>query len=296
MNEMDNCPIKQGFLERILKGEASREERMMVKIHLKSPCSECADTVLGLPAELEKSLILGLLDPPNRMASLTEQEKEDIFRSATSKHDSSTCGVPFPMSGRRGSGKGARFLALAAVILFAIIVLPAAMKLMRSGYWNGVKQGPAAARGGVFLQFLVITESDKPDKAPTIVRGDNNGRYSEAASLLFRFQLDSPAWLYLVRCGGGDCEVIFPEEDDGPVEQAGFYDAVAGGEILVYPLAHLTGVQTFCAAAYPPSRKSPGAEFSQKRVLQEISRRGTRFENRLRHEWIDCFQIEVSEK
>ncbi|HUT53763.1 MAG TPA: hypothetical protein VM658_10250 [bacterium] len=294
---MDTCPLKPGSVERLFKGAADREERLSIMAHLQHPCSECAETILGLPADLERAIVLGLLEPTNGPDPLSEDEKTDMFRSIMTADSCVPAGAPVLVAEQGKTWKGTRLLGLAALVVLMFLVPVAAHKVAESGLWTGIKQGAAAARGGVFLEFLVLTESDQPGRAPTVERGDNNGRYPRAASLLFRYQVDSPVWLYLARCGATDCEVIFPEGEDGLVEPAGFYDASAGGELLVYPLARFSGAQTFCAVAYPPSAQGPGVGAAKERVLKEVSRhREASSDNRLRHEWMDCFQIEVGEK
>jgi len=295
---MNDCPVKQGLIERILRGAASEEERSQASAHNRSACSECADTILGLPDDLEKNLVQQLLSEQNGVAPLTEEERDGIFASVAPVDECISLEAPVPPSPGAGGRDTIRFLKRAGLVALLILAPVIALSFLKPELWTGVKDGAAVSRGGVFLQFLVFSESGTPDGTPSVARGDNNGKYSGDSSLLFRFQLDGPAWLYIVRIDGhGGGELIFPDGDNGPIEHPGFYDATAEGALLVYPLSGLAASQTFCAVAYPSSLQRPGAAAAMKRALKELDRRrGRPDRTRLRHDWIDCFQIEVKEQ
>jgi hypothetical protein len=294
---MGDCPLKNGAIERALGGAADDLELGQVKEHLTNPCPECEGALLGLPADRER-LLIKFLYAPEAATPLTGEEKDDIFNpvSRFCSPEKKPAAPPHPRAS--GGRRWSRAFAIAAMAVLVAGVSLIARHFCYPGLYDGVKDGAIISEGGVFLQFLVLTDSNKPDKTPAVVRGDNNGKYASGSSLLFRFQLNSPAWLYLVRSGGrGDSEVIFPVGDYGPINQPGFYDATSGGELLVYPLAGLAGSHTFCAVAYPSSYKRHGGKAASDRALKEIEgHRVVPGGKRLRHDWIDCFRIEVGQQ
>jgi hypothetical protein len=123
----------------------------------------------------------------------------------------------------------------------------------------------------------------------------NLASYGPGSSLLFRYGLEHPGWMYLVRVGAdGRSEVIFPAPGEESEQEPGVYDAAEHDRLLAYPLKDLDQLQTFCALTY--AAKPAGREAVAGQAERELERnRKQMIYTRLRKSSIDCFQIKVED-
>jgi hypothetical protein len=155
-----------------------------------------------------------------------------------------------------------------------------------------VKGDPASGAGSIVLQFLVVDPS-APGEEPTIARGINHEQCRTGQVLMFRYQLERPGRVHLVRVGSdGAGEVISPAGESGKtLQEPGVYDVYQDGDVLAVPLAKHSGVQNFCAVVM---EDGPSPEAALLRAIREISQGAEPGGlGRVRKNWIDCFQIEV---
>ena len=148
-----------------------------------------------------------------------------------------------------------------------------------------IDQNPTIA-----LQFAVATGAKGPDGKPAVDRGVNHAAYPNSCWLLFRYTVDQPAWVYLVRVAPDKkTELIYPaDKTDMTQKSPGVYDVNKGPDRLKYPLGGLGGRQNFCAVTV----KEEAADL--KPVLESATRAAEQPPpDSKRQENVDCIEIKV---
>lgn len=293
---MTDCPLTTELLERLIRGEAKDDERESLAGHLAGPCPECDRFFAGMDGLTREILVKACLarkitqgDDP----TLTEKEKEEIFE-AVARDLPFIDGAPNQDNLYALKSRPLRWALLAAAMVMACTATFWVISSLNDPTGLTSKDGSPVKGSGIILQFLAANKTQDKEAIPRIERGRNQASYGADASLLFRFELETPSWVYLVRLGrDGKDELISPAAGEKAVEMGpGVYDVSRGDKIMVYPLSGLQDIQTFCALALPAEPSRAGEALQKART--EVEKDRNRFiSGRLRKPWIDCFQIKV---
>ncbi len=292
---MSGPHLNHDGLARLALGEVTAAERRAWAEHLGGGCGQCERLMATLDREHEE-LVMGLYlerssEDLGELGRLSSDDKSRMFEALESELGADQAEVAVDGAG----WSGRRALALAAGLLLALTI--SFVALLESPGPGPIVKGDVEILGGpVFLQFLALSASDEPGASLRARRGVNRGAYSRSDRLMFRYQVDHPAWVYLVRVGpGGEAEYLYPLEDDfAQIRRAGFHDANRGAQVLLYPLSDLSGLQTFCALALPESHDGREAAME---MAQEFLLLADRQDNlsRIRTDFMDCFQVKVDQ-
>jgi hypothetical protein len=287
---MAPCPFNPETLERLLRGELPPEQRRAVLDHLAGDCPDCEDFFAGLgdaTGELLAKFYLARADgADDESAVLPAEARARIFAAVEAEFAAPAAVRP------RFTRASRRVFALAAGLVLAVSLSLGAYHLLQKP-GPTVKGPEIAIDGPVFLQFLVIKAAPEGSE-PVIVRGVNHAVYSERDRVMFRFRIDQPAYVHIVRVGPeGKPEVIFPASANAlALNPPGVYDANQDDQLMVYPLKDLDGLQNFCAAA-GAWRTSEQIVANLTAIIQDQHRDQP---SRVRNPGIDCFQIKVEKQ
>jgi hypothetical protein len=150
----------------------------------------------------------------------------------------------------RSRGTGARRVtgwaaAVAALLLVGGVAVAVARHArparVGEAAWDGVKGRPGQALPAR-LRFAVV---EAAGAAPRIDRGRSGAVVPADSSLAFRVELGLPAYVALLRVGGGEGEVIWTQR----AAQPGVLDVSQDGHPAAYPLRGLVGMQRFALVA-----------------------------------------------
>jgi hypothetical protein len=284
------CPFTPEFLDRLLRGDLAEDQRRAAREHLGGDCPDCDEFFAGLDDATRELLAGSHLARKGRRdgssPALSAEDRDRIFAAVEGNLAAAAAVIRPRFRTRRG-------LALAAGLILAV-----SLAFLGSRLWP--KPGPTVkgaddVKGsGINLQFLVLEPGPDPEK-PQIKRGINQASVSPSARLLFRYRLEHPGWVYIVRVdAAGQGELIYPPAREESEQPAGIYDAAVGDQLYDYPLHGLDRLQTFCALTYAARPDRRPSVFQGAVAEIERNRKQLGF-NRLRTETMDCFEIKVED-
>lgn len=291
---MSECPFNRDLLDRLLAGEISGEERDELARHLGEDCPECESFFAGLSATEEEIILkfgLARESEGESEPALSPEVRQKIFDAMPPPMVSGSAEITdlTPWIKKRWSR---RTLALAASLLLAVslLFLYQDRQPEAESYLKGGPEKPAK----ITLQFLVLSPAVKEGAEPTLVRGVNRAVYPSRDRVLFRYQLDQPAFVYIERLDqAGKGEVVYPAKNDPDVKRApGVYDVNQGDDLLAYPLELLADWQTFCAVCYTRGPVKPEKALAHAAKLQDPNPKLVR-SSLFGISSMDCFKIKV---
>ena len=219
--------------QRLRSGRLDPAEARELARHLEEECDVCEAFLAARPLDDLDGVVdraLAGLAPPSAEARPSEGEFARI-RAAT--------------SGRaRGTARMGRWVAAAAAVLMVggVSLLVARSRSGQeadsSAGVKGRQLSPVPAR----LRFAVVGGEGGTLQ---LDRGRDGAVVPAGASLAFRIELGRPAYLAVLRIGGGEREVVWKRR----VDRAGVVDVSEGGRPAAYPLKGLSGVQRFALVA-----------------------------------------------
>jgi hypothetical protein len=296
---MTGCPFDKELLERLACQDVSETERKQLIEHLESGCPECEGFFSDLEGEYYEILIglyLGGSAGVKEESGLSRRARKSILSAV---QDELSGNPEAAYSNSSWVWKKQNVLALAAglILILGILFFAADQFLFSSNPSTTSTKGDAVINeANIFLQFLVLRDDQEGDEIIQAMRGVNQGVYQTSDKILFRYEIDRAAWVYIVRLdkeGGG--EVLYPAGGDrSERRQAGTHDANDADQIMVYPLKDVRGVQTFCAvASVSEMADMEGILSGVRTMLEQNIENNNSF--RLRKGGLDCFQIKVEE-
>lgn len=293
---MEPCPITLHLLEQLMRGEiAERESRRLIS-HLDQDCPRCGELFSRLDPGFQAALIHYCLARSRGNGLQPSPEVKERIRQSLALNFSRSPHPDSPAEAAVASLSSPRrwALPLAASLVLAL-GLTGVLIWKQKPALIPIEKGPSSIKeAGISLEFLVMNKTGSLEQPVEVSRGVNRAVCRPDSSLLFRYRLEQPARVYLVRVAErGEGQLIYPPPGASAEHHlAGIYDAGEGDQIFAYSLANLSGLQTLCAVAASETAPPPPQLVEQ--ISRQIQQRQKQMDfSRYRDHGIDCFQIKV---
>lgn len=223
---MSPLHLTRDTYQKLLSGELAPGAARELGLHLAEPCETCEGFLAALPPDAADGAVdaaLGRLSPERPAARGDDLEYARIERGL----------------GRvRGRVRRGRLWATAALLL-AVGGAGLALRLERGGRGPSLTgEKGVALSAPARLRFAVV---EPGARTAGVARGRSGEALPRAASLAFRVEVKAPAYVALLRVGGGERDLIWRAHLSRP----GTVDVSEEGRPAAYPLQGLTGPQRF---------------------------------------------------